>query len=251
MSDEANDTFELDEEEETQEDQRTPKDRGSLAGKLLIALLLILIFTQGILTWKVMTMSSEQVVVRSGPAPVQQESGEYESLRKDLLTLKKQKEELESVLPGLKYEVSVLIEQAENLKSTVKRLQKVKTRKAPAKKKDQKPEKKAQPVVAPVKKAVAKEKPAPEKESKKVAALKKYWTLHIWSFKSLDNAKDKVRETKKKGAPAYYRLMEVPGKGKWFRVFIGKYKTREEAEKAGVSLKARGIVEYSKPTELD
>lgn len=248
MSEDLNDdTLEFDVETEPPEEEPSAKDQGSLAGKLLIALLLILIFTQGVLTWKVMTMSSGQVAARRAPGPATQDSVEYESLKRDLMALKKQKEELESVLPGLKYEVSVLIEQAENLKSAVGELKKLKAQKPALKAAVKKPASK--PAVP---KPAAKPKPETRTVAKKAPPKPaKTWTLHIWSFKSLDNAEKKVQETKAKGAPAFFRHSEVPGKGKWYRVYIGKYRSKENAEQAGVSLKARGIVDYFDPIELN
>jgi cell division protein FtsN len=109
----------------------------------------------------------------------------------------------------------------------------------------------------PAPKAVAKkvqpQKAAPktkEKEQKKVstAGTKKttaptgaVYTVQAASVKNAKDADQLVARLKKKGFPAYRTLGKVPEKGIWFRIRIGKYNSRAEANKTLNKLKKLGL----------
>jgi cell division septation protein DedD len=77
------------------------------------------------------------------------------------------------------------------------------------------------------------QKDAPTKE--KVAAVKKTSTtgpIYTIQAASVRNAKDAdrlIEKLKKSGYPAYRAIGKVQGKGIWFRVRIGEYKSKSEA----------------------
>jgi cell division septation protein DedD len=67
---------------------------------------------------------------------------------------------------------------------------------------------------------------------------------HVKSFKSEDNAVIFVNKMKAKGLVAFYQKEDVPGKGEFYRAYIGRYKTRPLARKALTKLKKYGEIDY-------
>ena len=66
--------------------------------------------------------------------------------------------------------------------------------------------------------------------------------VHYSSYKHLTDAKTEVARLSDKGFDARWVKTDVPGKGQWFRVYIGKEKTRREAMDLAVKLKEAGII---------
>ena len=80
--------------------------------------------------------------------------------------------------------------------------------------------------------ATPKTEPKPEPtESQKIFAVQ------VASTKNLKDADRLISRLKTKGYPAYKVLGKVPGKGIWFRIRVGPYKGKDEAEKALAKLK--------------
>jgi len=67
---------------------------------------------------------------------------------------------------------------------------------------------------------------------------------HIASFKHEDNAAGFVSKMKAKGLTAFYREENIPGKGVFYRSYVGGYKTRLLARKALTKLKKDGVIDY-------
>ena len=92
------------------------------------------------------------------------------------------------------------------------------------------------------------QKPAdsPEK-SPEVSVAEKveqpYFSLHIGSFRELQNASAEAERLKSSELDAFWKKVAIPGKGEWFRVYVGKHKKRDEALVSGKELKAKGIIE--------
>ncbi len=68
----------------------------------------------------------------------------------------------------------------------------------------------------------------------------------VASFKSEKNAVIFVHKMKARGLVAYYQKEDVPGKGEFFRTYIGGYKTLPLAQKALIQLKKSGVIESFK-----
>ena len=68
----------------------------------------------------------------------------------------------------------------------------------------------------------------------------------VASFKSEKNAVVFVHKMKAMGLVAYYQKEDVPGKGEFFRTYIGGYKTLPLAQKALIKLKKSGVIESFK-----
>jgi hypothetical protein len=75
-------------------------------------------------------------------------------------------------------------------------------------------------------------------------ALADYYAVHVSSFKQPANAAKEVAGYRSRGTPAEARLEAVPGKGKWRRVYVGRFSTRQEALALGESLRDQGRVGY-------
>jgi len=61
------------------------------------------------------------------------------------------------------------------------------------------------------------------------AAIKGYFTIQVLSVKDRKSADSAVAKLKKRGYPAYRAIGKVPGKGIYYRVRIGSFKSRGEA----------------------
>jgi hypothetical protein len=72
------------------------------------------------------------------------------------------------------------------------------------------------------------------------------YTGHVASFKSEENAAKFVDSLKAKGLAAYYLKEDVPGKGEFYRTYIGGYKTLPLAQKALAKLKKAGEIDFFK-----
>ena len=90
-----------------------------------------------------------------------------------------------------------------------------------------------------------KDKDAPTKQ--KVAAVKKtattgpIYTIQAASVKNAADADRLIEKLKKSGYPAYRAIGKVQGKGIWFRVRIGEYKSKSEALGVLKKLKKDGL----------
>jgi hypothetical protein len=71
-----------------------------------------------------------------------------------------------------------------------------------------------------------------------------YYTIHLASFKELQNANNYVNAMTSKGKTIFWKKADVPGKGEYYRVYMGKYKNRDEAVEFWKILKEEGAVSY-------
>jgi hypothetical protein len=88
------------------------------------------------------------------------------------------------------------------------------------------------------------EEPVTPKEA--VAAPSPFFAAysgHVASFKSEDNAVIFVEKMKAKGLVVFYQKEHVPGKGEFYRLYIGRYKTLPLADKALTKLKKAGEID--------
>ncbi|MFC1868124.1 DUF1566 domain-containing protein [Thermodesulfobacteriota bacterium] len=71
-----------------------------------------------------------------------------------------------------------------------------------------------------------------------------YYSIHLASFKKLRNANNFVNSLAKKGKILFWKKTDVPGKGEYYRVYLGKYKDRDSAVEFWKKLKEEGGVNY-------
>jgi cell division protein FtsN len=91
------------------------------------------------------------------------------------------------------------------------------------------------------------EKPVPEPQKPLVPDKMSgpVFTVQTASGKEKKSAEKTVKILTGKGYPAYVAVSEIPGKGTWYRVRIGEYRERKEAEKLLSKLgkdKIKGII---------
>ncbi len=81
-------------------------------------------------------------------------------------------------------------------------------------------------------------------EARGFCAERVYYSIHLASFRNLKNANAFVNSLKEKGKLVFWKETEVPGKGKFYRVYLGKYKKKKEAVAFWKKLDAEGAVSY-------
>ncbi len=80
---------------------------------------------------------------------------------------------------------------------------------------------------------------------KQDGGFKRYFTLQIASYKRIEQARQEASRWKKKGYFVKIQKANLGGKGTWYRVYIGKYKSLKEAKRASVKLASKeGIRSY-------
>ena len=60
------------------------------------------------------------------------------------------------------------------------------------------------------------------------------YLIHVSSFRSRKSAEIEVSNLSKHGVQVFYKYESVKAKGKWFRVYIGTFKSRQEAMEKGM-----------------
>ncbi len=71
-----------------------------------------------------------------------------------------------------------------------------------------------------------------------------YYSIHLSSFKHLINANKQVNNLKVKGKIVFWKKADVPDKGTFYRVYIGKYKDYDKAFNVWKGFDEVGIVSY-------
>ncbi len=104
----------------------------------------------------------------------------------------------------------------------------------------------ARPAAKPVKKQEPKQEKKVAKEKPKPAQT--YFVLQIASYRDKARAEKEAQRWRKKGITAQVSRVKIKNKGVWYRVYLGRYKTVQEAT-AGVKRLARkeGIRSYVVP----
>ncbi len=76
------------------------------------------------------------------------------------------------------------------------------------------------------------------------SAVSRY-TLQVGSYPSLHDAEPELLKLNENGLRAEVREVEISGKGKWFRLFVGQFDTVKDADKAGKNFrKERRIADF-------
>ncbi len=101
------------------------------------------------------------------------------------------------------------------------------------------------PKEAPTKSAAKKPKPATkaptkpkatkpkETKAKKVSKTHPFFTLQVASFRSPREAQRYARMLGDRGYEAFVKRVNLPKKGVWYRVYVGRFKTFQEAKDFG------------------
>ncbi len=65
------------------------------------------------------------------------------------------------------------------------------------------------------------------------------YTIQVSSYRDRDKANRVAMRLREKGDPAFTCHTKIPGKGEWYRIFIGSYCTLQEARNAALELERR------------
>lgn len=85
--------------------------------------------------------------------------------------------------------------------------------------------------------------PAPAPEKHVVTEPNGRFTLQIGSYPAERDADDKIKVIAKAGLKAFARPAEIKGKGKWFRVYVGGFNSKEQAEEAGAKYRTEHLID--------
>ncbi len=71
-----------------------------------------------------------------------------------------------------------------------------------------------------------------------------YYSIHFASFKNLENANRQVNSLQEKGKMVFWKETDIPGKGLYYRVYLGRYDNRDDAVAFWEKLNKIGAVGY-------
>ena len=84
-----------------------------------------------------------------------------------------------------------------------------------------------------------------EKVEEKVTEEVYPFTIHVASYKNPNYADIEIQKYQKRGYEAFKVYTNVPGKGNWHRLFVGRYKTVKEAALEAKKIISRGYSDYT------
>ncbi len=76
------------------------------------------------------------------------------------------------------------------------------------------------------------------------------YVIHVSSFKNHNKAEREISNLRKLNLAPFYKDEMVEGKGAWFRVYIGTFNDKKEAQARGSELIDKGIISYFKPMQV-
>ncbi len=68
------------------------------------------------------------------------------------------------------------------------------------------------------------------------------YTVHCSSYKSASKASDDVQKLLSLGYPAFYFAVEIEGRGKWYRVYAGKFDSKRKAHLLAQTMKRNKVI---------
>ncbi len=76
------------------------------------------------------------------------------------------------------------------------------------------------------------------------------YSVHIASFKRKANADREIEKIRQEGLEAFRMEIRVPDTGTWYRIFVGQYETREEAQSLAKRMRESGSFPFSLVTSF-
>lgn len=73
------------------------------------------------------------------------------------------------------------------------------------------------------------------------SAKRSYYSVQLASYKHVNNAEEHVLQLNSKGYDAFYKKVDIPNMGEWHRIFLGKFRDKEDAEELVKKLKTVGF----------
>lgn len=71
-----------------------------------------------------------------------------------------------------------------------------------------------------------------------------FYSIQIASYKNRNNAAKQTSDLIASGIDAFLRHETVKGKGKWYRIYVGRYGSKRQAEEAAETLRQKNIISY-------
>jgi hypothetical protein len=71
------------------------------------------------------------------------------------------------------------------------------------------------------------------------------WALHVYSLPNMESLQEELKILDRRGFKTAVKAVDVEGKGRWFRVFLGNFASRAEAEAAKPALLAELGEDYA------
>jgi cell division septation protein DedD len=71
------------------------------------------------------------------------------------------------------------------------------------------------------------------------------WALHVYSLPRMEALQDELKRLERRGFKTAVKAVDVEGKGRWYRVFLGNFASRAEADAAKPALMAELGVDYA------
>ncbi|MBI4595669.1 MAG: SPOR domain-containing protein [Candidatus Tectomicrobia bacterium] len=78
-----------------------------------------------------------------------------------------------------------------------------------------------------------------------------FYSIHVSSFKSEAEAQIDIQKWRKLGYTAFIQLTDVPARGKWFRVYIGRFSALDMAGAFAKKMKERERISYAMPFRIN
>ncbi len=69
------------------------------------------------------------------------------------------------------------------------------------------------------------------------------YVIHVSSFENRNKAEREISNLSKLNLDTFYKYEMVEGKGAWFRVYIGTFNDKKEAQARGLELIDKGIID--------
>jgi cell division septation protein DedD len=82
----------------------------------------------------------------------------------------------------------------------------------------------------------------PSPEPGKTEPAQKIYSIQVASYKNLDSAVKRIAELIESGYDAFYKKADIKGKGTWHRIFVGKFKSKEEALQKAQTMKDQKVI---------
>lgn len=79
----------------------------------------------------------------------------------------------------------------------------------------------------------------------------RFYSIHATSYQRKSGAVSDVNRFQAMGQEAFYHQSEVPGKGTWYRVYIGRFAEKSEAHQHGEELKSKAVLSYYSIQKFD
>lgn len=76
------------------------------------------------------------------------------------------------------------------------------------------------------------------------------WALQVYSFRDSTSANEEIARLGRRGLKAAVRIVELPDSGRWWRIYVGSYASRNEARAAEPALFARLRTDWAQPTRF-